>query len=629
MQKKHKFLAKLIAGLTAFSLFGFTIISVTKPEKVNAVFDECAPDTLCFFKDVADYSTNSWEANAANGIAGTEHAFRIGIWNTTSDPISNVTVQDTLPGGLTYIPGTLTVFPEGTYTDTDLFAGGINFGTFASGDSIQMSFKVEIDNVFVPGNYSYTNSASVSATGGYSSSNTATINVTVEDFPQDSGLNAYYYNNKTLFGSPTFTRVDPVVNSPQLSWSLFGGSGGGLGGDNFSVKWEGQVMSNCSGPITIKTNSDDGLRVFLNNQLIIDKWFDREQPVPLDSADVNLTAGTWNNIRIDYYQHGGGSIAQLFWNSTCQTGGADQIIPQQNLRQTYTGVINYGLTGEYFNNENLAGSAVLNRTDLGINFNFDLGSPAPGVNIDKFSIKWTGMLTTDYSDTYRFCTTSDDGTRLWIDDVNVIDQWTTHGLTEYCGNIDLTAGTHNIRMDYFDHYIDAAVELRWSSPSQTGGVNEYIPLDKLYPIGYTGSNFGLNVEFFNNTSFSGVPVLTRVEGPILFDYGTGSPHPVVNSDNFSVRWSGTLKALETGNYNFIVYSDDGVRVTIDGVVRIDHLVNQSLSRTETGPIALTAGDHSIVVEYYDSAEAAGIFFVYTTPSNGMERTVPLSVLLPN
>jgi GH43 family beta-xylosidase len=100
---------------------------------------------------------------------------------------------------------------------------------------------------------------------------------------------------------------------------------------------------------------------------------------------------------------------------------------------------------------------------------------------DGLQIEWTGQIRPDFSEPYTFSTTSDDGVRLWIGGELVIDNWNATGASEGQGNKRLEAGKwHDIRLEYRDESADAHVELRWSSPRQTGpGDSEVIPQEHL------------------------------------------------------------------------------------------------------------------------------------------------------
>ena len=68
---------------------------------------------------------------------------------------------------------------------------------------------------------------------------------------------------------------------------------------------------------------------------------------------------------------------------------------------------------------------------------------------DAFSIRWEGLVEPRYSETYDFCTFSDDGVRLWVDGQQLIDNWTFHGVTEDYGSITLQAGQqYEVKMEY-------------------------------------------------------------------------------------------------------------------------------------------------------------------------------------
>lgn len=91
-----------------------------------------------------------------------------------------------------------------------------------------------------------------------------------------------------------------------------------------------------------------------------------------------------------------------------------------------------GLEAAYFNNETLAGPPVFTRTDKQISFNFWAGSaPAPGVNDDHFSVRWTGSLKVPETGYFNIGMEADDGFRLYLDDKLIIDTWENNPLCEW------------------------------------------------------------------------------------------------------------------------------------------------------------------------------------------------------
>jgi hypothetical protein len=125
-----------------------------------------------------------------------------------------------------------------------------------------------------------------------------------------------------------------------------------------------------------------------------------------------------------------------------------------------------GVKGQYYNGMNFE-NLVLTRIDPQINFNWgDPGSPDPKVGNDSFSARWTGEVEAAFTETYTFYTNSDDGARLWINGVQLVDSWIDQSATEHSGKIDLVAGTtYSLIMEYYENGGGAVAELRWSSPS--------------------------------------------------------------------------------------------------------------------------------------------------------------------
>ena len=127
--------------------------------------------------------------------------------------------------------------------------------------------------------------------------------------PLGAGLNGRYYNNRTLSGAAALSRVEAV----NFNWGS-SAPGAGVGADNFSVAWQGSVKATTSGGYRLQTKSDDGVRVWLNGQLIVNNWTDHA-PITDTSATINLVAGTRYQIRMEYYEAGGGAVAQLLWRT--------------------------------------------------------------------------------------------------------------------------------------------------------------------------------------------------------------------------------------------------------------------------------------------------------------------------
>ncbi len=93
-----------------------------------------------------------------------------------------------------------------------------------------------------------------------------------------------------------------------------------------------------------------------------------------------------------------------------------------------------------------------------IDFNWGTGSPDPLVPADNFSARWTRTLNFD-SGMYRFSIRGDDGLRIFIDDNLVLNEWHAAAAVPptYAVDVNLTAGTHVVRVEYFEATLDAYI----------------------------------------------------------------------------------------------------------------------------------------------------------------------------
>jgi hypothetical protein len=104
----------------------------------------------------------------------------------------------------------------------------------------------------------------------------------------------------------------------------------------------------------------------------------------------------------------------------------------------------------YWNNTDLSGSPALQQNVSAVNFNWGYGSPGPQVNVDNFSARFqrTQQIATG---TYRVTTSSDDGVRVSIDNVLVIDDWNEHPVNTTSQDVIIMNGNHQITIEYVEY----------------------------------------------------------------------------------------------------------------------------------------------------------------------------------
>lgn len=115
---------------------------------------------------------------------------------------------------------------------------------------------------------------------------------------------------------------------------------------------------------------------------------------------------------------------------------------------------------EYFDNPNLEGEPVLTRDERVIDHFWGEGSPGPPVPVDYFSARWRGGFTFGAGD-YMFHALVDDGFRLWLDGVLVMDAWKPQAPTRYDATATLSAGGHTVRAEYYEAAGGATCKVWW------------------------------------------------------------------------------------------------------------------------------------------------------------------------
>jgi hypothetical protein len=140
--------------------------------------------------------------------------------------------------------------------------------------------------------------------------------------PAYFGLTGEYYSG-TNFDRLRSTRIDPVVD---FDWQLAAPIPGVIEADYFSVRWTGQIMPRYSEVYTFRTASDDGVRLWVNGELLIDDW--NAHGVTENSGQIALEAGRWYSIKLEYFDLVWTGSVSLFWSSRSQP---PEIIPQERL----------------------------------------------------------------------------------------------------------------------------------------------------------------------------------------------------------------------------------------------------------------------------------------------------------
>jgi len=310
------------------------------------------------------------------------------------------------------------------YTDDDAYtgvsartdAGGIAHLNLVDGD-----FRFRADY----GSKSYWSDVVPSSSGA--------TTITINSCPTNQYLAEYYANN-SLSGEPVLTRCESQIMN---DWGS-AGPGDGVPRDRFSARWMGRFQI-AAGTYAFSARADDGIRVWLDGNSIIDAWW--LQASTSYGARRSLEGGEYE-VRMEYFENYGLAVAELGWAEVVASCPTNQYL------------------AEYYNDPSLSGEPALTRCESRIDYGWGRGCPAGGVNDDNFSVRWTGRFQIP-AGTYTFLAETDDGMRVWVDNDLILDAWRDQPPTEYRTTHTLQDGEHEVRVEYYERGDTTAARLRW------------------------------------------------------------------------------------------------------------------------------------------------------------------------
>ena len=199
------------------------------------------------------------------------------------------------------------------------------------------------------------------------------------------GLQGEYYNGRE-FAEPALTiRSDSIID---FSYSGNDELLPGKLNNNFCVRWTGRIMPRYSELYTFSTMTDDGIRLWVDNNILINNWTDHGGTE--DNGTINLDAGKLYDIKIEFFQGGGGGCMQLYWSSASQE---KEIIPQNQLYP----LAFRGKTFVYTDNNDIRKSSVYLKNEKNTKKILDTcnAEPSLSVNGDKIAYINTDKISWD------------------------------------------------------------------------------------------------------------------------------------------------------------------------------------------------------------------------------------------
>lgn len=420
-----------------------------------------------------------------------------------------------------------------------------------------------------------------------------TLGLAAPAMAMGDGLAGSYWNfnvvaNGNAFpgGAPNRTRVDATVN---FDWGN-GAPTGGINADDFAVRWDGMLEAPQSGNYIFSTQSDDGVRLWINGALVIDNWT-QHAPTWNDSATVSLVAGQRYAVRMEMFERGGGAVARLYWRkpSDIAAGIARNVIPQAQLFSQVSPTVV---------------SVVQPCNDL----------KTVRVTFSRPMTSGNGKASAERKQNYDIDGSAPSGINV-TDAVLEADQQTVV-LTL---NKALIAGnTYTLEVKDVESSDGVPIVPDPSTFTFVAGEGN----------GLTASYWNFDVFGSGNAFPSGPATHVRQDAPVDFNWATSSPVPgIVNADLFAVRWDGFVEAPSTGDYTFWTQSDDGVRLWVNGNLVINNWTLHGATWNSAAPVTLQAGQrYAIRMELYERTGDAVARLHWQTPGSAVRTAVPANRL---
>lgn len=476
-----------------------------------------------------------------------------------------------------------------------------------------------------------------------------------------SGLKAEFFSGTTPgAGAPLLTRTDAIID---FDWGT-NAPAPQVPADNFSVRWTGFLSAPYSETFTIYAPADDGVRIWINNQLVLNQW-------PLTGSWPNftiaLTAGQKVPIKVEHYDGDGGATIGLYWFSNSQaweaipdfsqTGSSVNHPPAVTTPITQTSVrtkpATYQVLAADQNGDTLTYSATGLPAGLSINSSTGLisgtvGAFAAATNTVTVTVSDPGSLTA--AATFTWNTTappansppviSAPGNQSFV-------RGTIASMALIASDPDgsaLTWSAANLPLGLSINSTTGLISGTVSTSAAASGNSTVTVKDPGNLTASTTFNYvttaaplnGLKGEYFDGTTPGVGPLLlTRTDATIDFDWGSGSPAPTIPMDQFSARWTGELTAAYTETYNFSMPADNGVRVWINNQLVLDKWSPSEVTGWHNFTAPMTANVRTpIKIEYFEGYGGAGLTLFWYSVRQGWEviptsRLFPASTLPPN
>jgi len=431
------------------------------------------------------------------------------------------------------------------------------------------------------------------------------------------GFKAEYFEGPN-FETSKNEQVDPAID---FTWPK-GAPAEMKPAAGVSVRWNGFIEAPESGEYTFEISAQAGARLYVDEMLLWDSWGGR----PASGRSYSVTLDKTKKYAIQFEMHQksteNAATATLKWGQGANPTTLVYADPPDTAAQGLpVGHVVGGWKAEYgkFDSETPA----VTRMEPAINWDWHSGSPALEIPNDKFWARWTGLIVPPETDEYVFHVDADEGARLYIEDMELLDFMNLGPQKVDSPPLKLEKGKrYQMKLEYVERSEYANCTLKWSSKTMKDALVRAMPPGDgdgvLPPDGFLAEYGALA---------SAKTLLTRRELVAGGNWKSGSPSNEIPNDKFWARYTGWITPPADGEYIFNLDFDEGVLFYLDDVLLYDSGNRGTEAKADLPGVTLKGGKHYFVrAEYREWSEYAHFFMSWHSAAMAKR---PLTALIPD
>ena len=448
-------------------------------------------------------------------------------------------------------------------------------------------------------------------------------------------------NAETEFEGPISFRSDgdfAALNVPNMQ------------DDHYSAIFYAEFCVQNGGKYTFTTESDDGSNLWIDWSTH-EVWNDGLHGMQRRTGKSMYLKPGIHHVVVNFFENEGGAGLVVTYAGPDSNGGEVPLLPSNKAEckigpaedEAPAFKASYYFTHSWYNYmppyESMGGpdfETTVTSLDFPNDASFNVNG-YQGFPDDYFAAKYTGEFCIKLGGIYRFTLTSDDGSRMWVDDWKVVDDDGLHGPQERNGEIYLAPGLHKFKVDFFENGGGAMLSVKYAGTDTIGQDADLVPSNvelcaaELLPPDAPPPPSFLGHWYFLDQDMSTMPVVGHLHANIetnveKIEYATpaefqGEFGDFFPTDHFAGVFTGYICLENAGTYTFSTESDDGSQLFLDSkrIVNNDGIHEMKEAATQ---MYVKAGQHAVVVKYFQNEGDGALAVKYAgSDTNGVAELI--------